>query len=62
MNTCVVCGDPCIRSICSTCLDDLGSIDEPVLIRFLNASAGRDKTVEKKIKPILEGDDIDDSI
>ena len=62
MNTCVVCGDPCIRSICTICLDDLEGIDEPVVIRFLNASAGRDKVIEKKVKPILEGDEIDDSL
>lgn len=62
MNTCVVCGNPCNRSICDSCLDDFDGIDEPVVIRFLNASAGRDKAIEKKVKPILEGDEIDDDI
>jgi len=58
MNICTVCGRPCIRSSCEECLDDLNGIEESVLIRFLNASAGRDRTLEKKAKPFFT--DVDD--
>jgi len=64
MNKCVVCGESCDRSICTACLGDLEDIDEPVVVRFLHASAGRDKVIEKKSKPIesLDEDEIDDNI
>lgn len=57
MDTCPVCGAPCLGWICTGCLDEMSSVEECVIKKFIYALASREGKTSIKDEKIEELDE-----
>ena len=48
MDTCPVCGVPCLGGICAGCLEEMSGVEASVIKKFIHALASRENKIPNK--------------